>query len=223
VYKKPYVESSVFIAFIKGEKNQGPKQDKDAKAILDSIIVAAQAGKFKLVTSSLTIVEVFKKKGEKQPLTQEQNQDLRPYFREEYIVLVEVNRSIGERANELCQSMTEDAERGCRALRPNDAIHIAAAEYAECDVVLSWDTHFTSQTPRIKTVRLEHPEIVEPPAPVMRQEKIDYEAKVQSEKPKAEEQAAPNPPALSGSSVGPAQSTPAKSLQAAESDEKAKK
>jgi hypothetical protein len=36
----------VFIAFMRGETNQGPNHDQDAKAIFDSILVAAKAGAF---------------------------------------------------------------------------------------------------------------------------------------------------------------------------------
>jgi predicted nucleic acid-binding protein len=166
LYKRPYIESSVFIAFIKGEM-QGPNEDQDAKEILDSIISAAKAGLFKIVTSSLTIAEVFKKKNHPE-LTIQQNEDLRPHFREDYIVLVEVDREVGERANELCCILQADEESGFKAMRPNDAIHIAAAEKAECDVVLAWDPHFMSQSKRLTTVKLENPvhvEFVIPPQP----------------------------------------------------------
>jgi predicted nucleic acid-binding protein len=154
-YKRPYVESSVFVAFIKGEM-QGPNQDQDAKKIFDSIIEAAKAGLFKIVTSSLTIAEVFKNK--KAPeLSSQQNEDLRPYFREDYIVIVEADREVGERANELCRTLQADAQHGFKAMRPNDAIHIASAERAECDVVLAWDMQFVSQNERLKTIKLENP------------------------------------------------------------------
>lgn len=158
-YRKPYIESSVFIAFIKGEQDQGPNHDQDAKQILDSIIDAAKAGVFPIITSALTIAEVFKNK-KNPPLTDQQNEDLRPYFREAYLQIVEIDREVGDRANELCRTLPADATAGFKMMRPNDAIHIAAAERAECDVVLAWDPDFISQKPRISTVRLENPKIV---------------------------------------------------------------
>jgi predicted nucleic acid-binding protein len=156
-YKQPYVESSVFVAFIKGEVTQGPNHDQDAKKIFDSIIDAAKAGMFPIVTSALTIAEVFKNM-KNPPLTDQQNEDLRPYFREDYIQIVEIDRDVGDRANELCRTL--QAEVGFKAMRPNDAIHIASAERAECDVVLAWDPDFISQKLRLSTVRLENPEKV---------------------------------------------------------------
>jgi predicted nucleic acid-binding protein len=140
-YQKPYVESSVFIAFIKGEK-LGKKGEHDCKKIFDSIIEAAKAGDFKIFTSALTIAEVFKnKKGPS--LSDAENEDLRPYFREEYIQLVEIDREVGERANELCR--THKPKPNFPALRPNDAIHIASAEKAGCEKILAYDPDFTRQ------------------------------------------------------------------------------
>jgi predicted nucleic acid-binding protein len=158
-YRKPYVESSVFIAFIRGETTQGPNHDQDAKAIVNSILVAAEAGAFPIVTSSLTIAEVFKRKGAAL-LTNQQNDDLRPYFREQYIQIVEVDRDVAERANELCRTFQADAAAQLRGLRPNDAIHIASAERAECDVILAWDPDFMSQKPRITWLQLENPKTI---------------------------------------------------------------
>jgi predicted nucleic acid-binding protein len=158
-YIKPYVESSVFIAFIKGEKSQGPTRDRDARAIFDSIIDAARARKFRIITSALTIAEVhkYKKYPKEQQVTQRQNEDLRPYFRQDYIQIVEIDREVGEKANELCVRC--QAGSGHQALRPNDAIHIASAQKAGCDVVLSWDSDFISQKGRI-AISLENPDMM---------------------------------------------------------------
>ena len=174
-YRKPYVESSVFIAFIKGEKDQGPKRDQDAKAIFDTIIDNAKAGRFKIITSALTIAEVFKNKKNPQ-LTEQQDEDLRPYFREDYIQIVEIDREVGERANELCRTLQADQPSGFKSLRPNDGIHIAAAEKAECDVVLAWDPDFISQAPRLTTVKPENPEALQPVIPVAKQEPLELKS-----------------------------------------------
>jgi predicted nucleic acid-binding protein len=151
-YSKPYIESSVFIAFIKGEKTQGPNRDMDAEAIFASIIAAAMEGQFKIHTSSLTIAEVHKKKNCPE-LSDGECADLTPYFREEFITLVEVDREIGETANHLCR--THKAGLGQKALRPNDAIHIASAMKAGSDVLLTWDPDLLSQT--VDGLRIECP------------------------------------------------------------------
>jgi predicted nucleic acid-binding protein len=152
LYSKPYIESSVFIAFIKGEKTQGPTHDMDAQAIFMSIIEAAKSGQFPIHTSSLTIAEVHKRKGCSE-LSDSESADLSPYFREEFIQLVEVDRDIGETANHLCR--THKAALGQKALRPNDAIHIACAKKAGCDVLLTWDPGLQGQT--VDGLRIEYP------------------------------------------------------------------
>jgi hypothetical protein len=58
MYKKPYVESSAFIAFIKGELRDDGRHD--CQRVMDSILEMAGRGKFLIYTSSLTIAEVFK-------------------------------------------------------------------------------------------------------------------------------------------------------------------
>jgi predicted nucleic acid-binding protein len=122
---------------------------------MDSILSAAEDGDFFIFTSTLTIAEVFKNKRIDLPLTEQQNEDLRPYFRENYIKLIEVDREIGERANELCR--THIPRPNIPALRPNDAIHLACAERANCEVLLAYDTDLTKQTH--DSIRIEWPSL----------------------------------------------------------------
>jgi predicted nucleic acid-binding protein len=141
MYRRPYVESSVFIAFIRAEMKG---DDHNCKAIFDSILDAAKEGGFSIYTSALTIAEVFKNKKKGVQLTEQENEDLCPYFREGYIRIIEVDRAIGERANELCRTHVAAPNRP--ALRPNDAIHLACAERANCDVLLAYDPDLSKQT-----------------------------------------------------------------------------
>lgn len=130
-YRKPYLESCVFIHWITGER-------PERQAIIQTVIDAAEEGQFPIVTASWTIVEVHKKKGfSTSELTDKQSSDVLPYFRESYIELVEVDRLVAERAHELCRQFPNDGAN--RILRPGDAVHIAAAERAGCDVILSYD------------------------------------------------------------------------------------
>lgn len=139
-YRRPYVESSVFIAFIRGEVRDG---GHDCKRIFQAILDAATQGNILIYTSSLTIAEVCKKKQFPELLSNE-IVDLRPYFRDPCIRIVEVDREIGEEASLLCQSSLAQAHQTPK-LRPNDAIHLACAERAGCDYLLSYDQHLTGQ------------------------------------------------------------------------------
>ena len=158
IYRKPYIESSVFIAFIKGETQKG---NHDCEKVVGSILEAAKRGSFQIFTSSLTIAEVFKNR-KSTVLTEQQNADLRPYFREAFIQLIEVDRAIGERANELCR--THQPSLDIPALRPNDAIHLASAERAGCEVLLAYDPDLTKQSH--ESIEIKWPEEIvqmEPP------------------------------------------------------------
>lgn len=58
-YQNPYLDSSVFITWIKGEEVNGV----DRKDIVDHILGLAERGTFKVNISALTLAEVHKKKG----------------------------------------------------------------------------------------------------------------------------------------------------------------
>ena len=73
MYRRPYVESSVFIAFIKGEM----REEHDCKTVFETILDAARDGDFAIYTSALTIAEVYRNKRDGVELTPKENEDLR--------------------------------------------------------------------------------------------------------------------------------------------------
>ena len=105
------------------------------------------------------MAEVFKKKSDgNQTLTDEQNGRIIKYFESEWIEWVPVERLIGEDSNALLVRYRK------QHLRPGDAIHLASAIRAKCDVLLTWDGPLLS----IKDagIRIEFPEvIIAPPVP----------------------------------------------------------
>ena len=89
-------------------------------------------GHFRIITSYFTLAEVHKKRGHGVPaLTDEQNGKILTYFENEFVTFVEVDRGIGEEANRLCQRYRD------YKLSPPDAIHLASAIRANCDVLLT--------------------------------------------------------------------------------------
>lgn len=52
------------------------------------------------------------------------------FFGNDFIVVIEIDRQIGEQANDFCREYE---------LSPADAIHLACALRAGCDVLLAWD------------------------------------------------------------------------------------
>ena len=66
-YKKPYLDSGVFIAWIKGEKisrrdASGKEEIVDRGKIGEHILTLAEKRLFPVIISALTIAEVHKKK-----------------------------------------------------------------------------------------------------------------------------------------------------------------
>jgi len=140
-YRKPYVDSSVFIAWLKGES----ASNINRKEIFDHILTLAKGKAFKIYTSAFTLVEVHKRR--RGPcLSTEEDEKILGFFEHEYIYLVDLDRGIAEHANRLCREY---------GLGPADAVHLASALRAGCDILLTWDKDFHAVI---------HPEIViEPP------------------------------------------------------------
>ena len=124
-YRYPYLDSSVFIAWLKGEIADGV----DRKRVADHILRAAESGIHRICISALTIAEVHKKRGSKR-LTEKEQTEILDFFERDYIDVMSVDRMIGKRAHIFCRDY---------ALSPADAIHLACAIRGQCDVLLSWD------------------------------------------------------------------------------------
>lgn len=146
-YQKPYIDSSVFIGWIKGEVIDGV----DRKAVADHILYLAESKTYRITISALTLAEVHKKR--RMPaLTEEEDKKILLFFEHEYFDLVDVDREIGEQANQFCRAY---------GLMPNDAIHLACALRAGCDVLLSWDAGLNKVVR--PDIRLEMPQILGQP------------------------------------------------------------
>ena len=135
-YTNPYLDSSVFIGWIREEVIDC----LDRKRIVDHILTRAENGDFLIHISALTLAEVHKKRG-RERITEQEDEEILDFFRREFIVLIEIDRKIGEQANGFCRKY---------GLSPADAIHLACALDAGCDVLLSWDE---------KLVAVNHPDI----------------------------------------------------------------
>lgn len=106
-----YWDSNCFLKWLKEE----PDHEK-----CRGVLHEAVGGKIKILTSALTIAEViFIKTGKK--ITQEQANEIRYMFEEDYIEIVNIDRHVSILARELMWSYEP------RSLRPNDALHIACA------------------------------------------------------------------------------------------------
>jgi predicted nucleic acid-binding protein len=78
--------------------------------------------------------------------------DLLKDFERDFVESVEVDREIGFEANLLCRTYAANK------LYPNDAIHLACALRAKCDVLLAWDRPLNSVSH--PNIRIEEPQII---------------------------------------------------------------
>ena len=105
-----YWDACVFLGWLKEEP------DKIAQCMAG--IRAAERGELVIVTSALSLAEVlYLVKGE-MPVSRETRQKVRSFFENEYILLCEVDRAVGERAQDVVWE---------HSVKHKDAIHVATA------------------------------------------------------------------------------------------------
>lgn len=131
--ENPYLDSSVFLAHIKEEDIQCVG-GKTRFEITTNIFEDAKKKKFQLFTSTVTLAEVRRLKESGETQTSDELDRVNNLFAEflehEWLYLIEVNREIGEKAQQL------GAQYG---IFPMDAIHLASALYWNCSVLMVWD------------------------------------------------------------------------------------
>ena len=125
-FARPYLDSSVYIAAIKGEEGRVDI----AKRILDE----ARKGTLHIVGSTFVIAEVIRAKGSTAPLTAAQEKVIDEYVFHDYITWVELDVSLALDARQLARQHT--------SLKPVDAVHLAAAIRGGADQLLRWDDKF---------------------------------------------------------------------------------
>jgi predicted nucleic acid-binding protein len=145
-YLKPYLDSSVYIAWLNREVVDGVDRHAVARHILD----AAAAGQYQIYCSALTLVEVNKiLNPAAAPMPVAEDDALLRYFENDFFEFIPVDRGIAEAAHRLCRR---------NAIKPADAIHLASALRAHCDVLLSWDRPLNKIVHG--AIRLEEPRVI---------------------------------------------------------------
>ena len=97
-----------------------------------------QSGVYRIYTATWTMAEVHKKRTVPAvTLSTENDLNVLALFEQEFFELIQLDREIGEDANRIARE---------KGLMPGDAVHVASALRAECDVLLSWDRHLVGKT-----------------------------------------------------------------------------
>ena len=124
-----YFDSSVYLAFLKGEKV--PAEGDRTRVELASLLMKdAEAGRLEVYTSAITIVEVRHVGNNPIGLQPNSPGAINEVFDKTSTRLVEVGRELALRAQELATRY---------GLSTMDAIHVASAEFAKCGELFMWD------------------------------------------------------------------------------------
>lgn len=93
------------------------------------VIVAAEEGRARIVTSSLTLVEVIKLK-KHPPLARDREHMISEFFLHDYIVVRQLDRFLAEQARRLVWY---------EGIDPKDAVHVATALRAKVEQLDTFD------------------------------------------------------------------------------------
>ena len=126
-FKRPYLDSSVYIAAINSE----PTRVRIVKAILE----AADRSEIQLVASTFVVAEVIRRRGEEHTLSVDHEAEIDSILRSDRILWVELDFSLAIQARKLAR---------LHNLRPGDAIHLASAIRGKADVLLRYDSGFNT-------------------------------------------------------------------------------
>jgi predicted nucleic acid-binding protein len=145
---RPYLDSSVYIAAIKGEVAEPGKGDTSAE-----LLQLASQTFFSVFASVFVLTEVLRAKGHP-PLSLTEEKAIDRYLAGNFITWVEVDIPLARQARDLARQYS---------LKPVDAVHLSSAIRAGADQLLAWDGDFPfGQT--IEGVLIERPHLTDWPA-----------------------------------------------------------
>jgi predicted nucleic acid-binding protein len=119
--ERRYWDSGCFIAIVSEEAGRVD--------VCDPILRATQVHALEIVTSAFTITEVLHPKGGPK-LAPEKRAVIKRFFRRSGILLVEVDRTLAEDAQEFYWDF---------GVKPKDAIHVASAIAGGCTILETYD------------------------------------------------------------------------------------
>ena len=112
--RRVYWDACTWIALIQREKIAVGGSDRDT--LCRAVIAEAKKNKIEILTSTLSLVEVCKN-----PKIRTSDEDqIGAYFENDYILLMNLDRLVGEHARQLMTS-------GHAGLKPLDAVHVSSA------------------------------------------------------------------------------------------------
>jgi len=125
-YSTPYLDTSVYIAAIKGPTTEDPNRVQ----VSAQVLTEAESGRLRIIASTFIHAEVIRDRGEQAPLDPAKETIIDGFFQRSFISWVELDVTGGRLARRLSRRF---------AIKPPDAVHIAAAIRGKADVFFTWD------------------------------------------------------------------------------------
>jgi predicted nucleic acid-binding protein len=134
-YRRPYVDTSVYLAAINDEVDRAP--------IAREIFEAASRGDISIVASTFVAAEIIRPRWEQAPLAEDKERIIDEVLPASRIIWVELDLPLAAEARRLARR---------HGLKPADAVHLASALRANCDILLRWNHrfHVASDFPEIE-------------------------------------------------------------------------
>ena len=157
-------DSCTWIAHIQRERILGPDRKtviEDRGAMCRPVLDAAERGVIEIIVSAIALVDVLAR--DRRSGTDDQR--VRDFFDNDYILLVNVDKHLGDFARRLMLA-------GHSGLKPPDAIHLATARVANVDEFHTFDDRLLTLDgviDRLDGTRLaiKKPAVPAPPAPLL--------------------------------------------------------
>jgi predicted nucleic acid-binding protein len=147
-FARPYLDSSVYIAAIKGEGHEPGKGELSSQ-----ILQLAQLGFFRVFASTFVLTEVIRSKG-CPPLSAGEESVIDAYLDRDFITWVELDVPLARHARDLARRYS---------LKPVDAVHLGSAIRVGADQLLAWDGDFPFGA-SVDGVLIERPHLTDWPA-----------------------------------------------------------
>jgi len=125
-YVRPYLDSSVYIAAIKGSTTEDSQRVK----VSAQVLTEAQVGRVRIIASAFLHAEVIRDRGEDKPLDPTKELVVDNFLQRSFISWVELDIAGARDARTIVRRF---------GLKPPDAVHLAAAVRGKADIFFTWD------------------------------------------------------------------------------------
>ena len=162
-YRYPYIDTCVFLSVV--------IQEPGKWEISQNVLTNIENKMFKGVICPYTYAECHKDRTGKATYQDIEALVIDHLNNDAIFDLIQVSRSIGIKANELCRTY---------GVHPVDAIHLACALYAGCDRLLTWDSNLIKKA-NLPDLIVEEPRIIGQSAAVLRKRFIETHCRSSSQ------------------------------------------